>query len=287
MLLGISASDRHWGNCEAAVKSVLLGARRRDIRTAFIRLTDIPIEPCKGCFRCVGKGGACPTEDGLYDLLCHVRSVDTLVLAAPVYFLAPPAKLLALLDRLLTMSGFKDREPGARRAVTITIMGNAKWHGVAEPLINMITSLLGFEIAQSLSLVAEGPGEILTNAATARRLEGIGEALATGGEMDGAGERPHICPVCGSDFFTIKPPSIVCPVCGTAGDLDVYIRENRFAKTGGDVRWGIGWLHSHIDAWVRPSVSRYKTGRKEVLKALQGVKKRYSLEEERGKPDVR
>lgn len=286
MLLGVSASRRIWGNCETAVKSVLLSARRSGAQTAFIRLTDIPIEPCRGCFRCLAEGGTCPGEDGLYDLLCHIRSVDTLVLAAPVYFMAPPAKLIALLDRLLVAAGLKKTMSQDRQAVTITIMGNRRWRGIAEPFVNMVVSLLGFRIVDSLSLVAEGPGEIIMEPAIASRLEEIGRALARSGDIETPEGRADVCPVCRSDFFTIEPPSIVCPVCGLRGDLETYTRENRFVETGGELRWGTDWLHGHIDAWVRPSVARYRANRKRILKNLHRFREQYAVEEERGKADV-
>ncbi len=286
MLLGISASNRAWGNCETAVKSVLLAAMRGGSRTAFIRLTDIPLEPCRGCFRCLAGDGACPIEDGLYDLLCHIRSADNLVLAAPVYFMAPPAKLFSLLDRLLTVSEFNPEDDRRRRAVTVTIMGNRQWRGVAEPYVNLMASLLGFRIEDSLSVVAEGPGEVLSDAAAVARLEAIGTAFAEGRELEVSGDRANVCPVCRSDFFVIEAPSVVCPVCGLKGDLAAYAKEGTFTGTGGDVRWGTDWLKAHIETWMKPSVERFKANRREILSKLSDLRSRYALEEERGSVDV-
>jgi len=286
MLLGISASNRKWGNCETAVKSALLAAMRGGSKTAFIRLTDIPLEPCRGCFKCLAGGGACPTEDGLYDLLCYIRSANELVLAAPVYFMAPPAKLFSLLDRLLTVSAFKPREGGPRRAATVTIMGNRQWRGVAEPYVNLITSLLGFTVEESLSVVAEGPGEVLSDTATIARLEAIGTAFAEGKKLDIPGERANVCPVCRSDFFVIESSELVCPVCGLKGDLAAYAKDGRFSRTGGEIRWGTGWLKAHVEAWMKPSVERFKANRRDILSKLSEFRSRYASEEERGSVDV-
>jgi multimeric flavodoxin WrbA len=286
MLLGISASNRKWGNCETAVKSALLAAMRSGAKTAFIRLTDIPLEPCRGCFRCLVGGGICPTEDGLYDLLCHIRSVDSLVLAAPVYFMAPPAKLFSLLDRLLTVSAFKPRQNGAGRAATVTIMGNRLWRGVAEPYVNLVASLLGFEVEESLPLVAEGPGEVLSDTAAIARLEAIGKAFAEGKELSPVSERANVCPVCMSDFFVIESQEVVCPVCGLKGDLAAYERDGRFERTGGEARWGRDWLRAHVEAWVKPSVERFRADRREILSKLNEFRSRYRSQEERGSADV-
>jgi multimeric flavodoxin WrbA len=282
MLLGISASKRKWGNCETAVKSALLAAMKRGAKTAFIRLTDIPLEPCRGCFRCLAGGGACPTEDGLYDLLCHIRSVESLVLAAPVYFMAPPAKLFSLLDRLLSVSGFKPQGGGPKRAATVTIMGNRRWRGVAEPYVNLVASLLGFEVEESLPVVAEGPGEVLLDTAAIERIEAIGTAFAEGTQLSPAGERANVCPVCRSDFFVVESKELVCPVCGLKGDLASYAKDGGFKPTGGEARWGTGWLRAHVEAWVKPSVERFKAERRTTLSKLSEFRSRYASEEERG-----
>jgi len=286
MLLGISASDRAWGNCETAVKSVLLAAMTGGSETSFIRLTDIHLEPCRGCFRCLAKGGACPIEDGLYGLLELIESADSLVFAAPVYFMAPPAKVFSLLDRLLTVSGLEpDRDP-PRRAVTATIMGNRKWRGVAEPYVNLMVSLLGFRIEESLSLVAEAPGELLSDAAAVARLEAIGAAIAQGRKIEASGDRADVCPVCRSDFFLIESPLMVCPICGLECDLADYEKDGRFTGTGGEIRWGRDWLRSHVEAWIKPSVGRFRANRREILARLGDLRSRYASEEERGNTDV-
>lgn len=286
MLLGISASKRAWGNCDTAVKSVLLAAMKAGSPTAFLRLADTPLEPCRGCFKCLVPGSDCPVEDGLYELLGRIRSADGLVLAAPVYFMAPPAKLFMLLDRLLTVPGFMPEEDRPRRAATVTIMGNREWRGVTEPYVNLVVSLLGFDIEASMSLVAEGPGQLLENKAAVARLESIGRAFAEGRRLEGREERPGVCPVCRSDFFLIDSRSVVCPVCGLKGDLAAYSERRRFEPLAGEPRWGTGWLRAHIDAWMRPSVERFRAGRREILSRLSEFRTRYASEEERGSADV-
>jgi multimeric flavodoxin WrbA len=285
MILGISASRRIWGNCDTAVKSVLSAAMESQAQTEFVRLTEVPIEPCRGCFRCLKEDRRCAIEDGLDRLLDRIRSARGLVLAAPVYFMAPPAVLISLLDRLLIMSGSGGSPDGSRPAAAFTIMGNMRWRGVAQPLVNLTVSLLGFEIAESLSLVAEGPGQVLASKEVGRRLEEIGVALATGRPITRT-EGPGSCPVCGSSFFEVQAPLLVCPVCGAAGDLETYVRERRFVRTGGELRWGLDWLDRHVDSWVRPSVDRYLRDRRSILRQLRDLKERYSLAAERGESNV-
>lgn len=284
-ILGISGSTRVWGNCESAVKQVLTAAMGEDAVTGFVRLPDLDIRPCKGCFRCVKEDGRCPLPDGLYGLLDEIEAYDDLVLAAPVYFLSPAGALVGLMDRLLAVNAYMTPREAPGRAVTMTLMGNQRWRGVAEPLLNLTASLLGFEIMESLSLVAEGPGEVISSVETAERLSRLGWALAKG-EPPSASGRKGICPVCRSDFFRIEPPTVVCPICGLKGDLGTYAKDRVFRPSGDPAMWGRRWLAAHIDSWVRPSLERYLGHRQDILGRLRNLRTRYREQEERGKQDV-
>lgn len=284
-ILGISASTRAWGNCETSVKQVLAAAMDAGARTAFLRLPDLKIGPCRGCFRCLKEGARCPVDDDLYKFLDEVGAFDDIVLASPVYFLSAAAALVGLMDRLLTVNAYMTPSDAPGRAVTVTLMGNSKWRGVAEPFVNLTASLLGFEIMESLSLVAEGPGEVIFRQNTAERLTRLGRALAKG-EPPEALKRRGVCPVCRSDFFRIEPPAIVCPICGLKGDLDTYTAEGAFAASGEPQRWGRRWLAAHIDSWIRPSLERYVENRKEILSKVRHLKAKHREQEERGKQDV-
>ena len=277
-LLGISASRRSWGNCEASIKAMLVAAAAEGAQTDFLRLTDLKIEPCKGCFTCLVKDRVCPVEDDLYRLLDAVDSADAVAVAVPVYFLLPPAAFVAVLDRLLTMGGRAKARRESRPAVTMAIMGNDQWRGVARPAINMTVSLLGFDIIESMSLVAEGPGEVMMERGTAERLENAGRRLACGGERAQSAGRAT-CPVCASDFFRMEPPDIVCPICGSIGDLAAYANEGRFERKAGQSRWGLAWLDKHIESWIVPSLGSYRDRRRQVLSRLKDLKARYSGEQ--------
>jgi multimeric flavodoxin WrbA len=284
-LIGISASARNWGNCETATKSILLAGAEAGAKIEFVRLTDLVLEPCRGCFGCLVGERRCRRDDDLYRLLERTQAADALVLAAPVYFMSPPASLLGLLDRLLAMAHQAEGLAGDRPAVTLTFMGDHRWRGVARPLVNIVAGLLGYSLAESLSLVAEGPGEVLNDGPTVGRFISIGKSLAAGDPVGtDVGER--LCPVCRSDFFRIEPPDVVCPVCGTAGDLEAYTSRGRFLMRSTDVRWGIGWLRRHVESWINPSIERHRQGRRSTMRNVIELRKRYEALHERGMPDV-
>jgi hypothetical protein len=103
----------------------------------------------------------------------------------------------------------------------------------------------------------------------------VGRAVV-GGKPVAGGEEKGICPVCAGDFFRIEPPGIVCPICGAVGDLKTYAEERRFVTTGGEPRWGLTWLDSHIESWIEPSLKRYRGRRKQVLSRIKELKARFA-----------
>jgi multimeric flavodoxin WrbA len=214
-----------------------------------------------------------------------VAGADALVLAAPVYFMSPPGALMALMDRLLTMGAYGRRVKCDRPAAAITVMGNHKWRGVAVPMVSMTASLLGFDVVARRSLVAEGPGEIIMQPEAVRDLEDLAERLVCPIPPGGASQW-DVCPVCGSDFFRIEPPAVVCPVCGFQGDLDTYLGQRTLRSTGREPRWGIRWLERHIDDWILPSVSRYRSRYKQIARSLRDLRRAYTEAEERGRTNV-
>jgi hypothetical protein len=226
-------------------------------------------------------------------LLEKIDSVGGLVLAAPVYFGLPPAALVGLLDRLLVRTPRSGEERDPRPAVTVTVMGNSKWRGLAEPVVNVAMSLLGFDVVQSLSLVAEGPGEVLADAGAVAALEAAGEVLAgapvaagvrtvAGGAVAASPGSRLACPVCRSDFVRLEADAVECPVCGQRGDAATYFKERRFAGLPSEPRWGRRWLGGHVASWIKPSIARYRTRRKEALRRIAEIKRRYSALESGG-----
>jgi len=276
-ILGVSASKRAWGNCEIAAKLALMAARDAGAETRFVRLADLKIEQCRGCFTCVSEAARCALSDDLDRFIGEVDAADSLVLASPVYFGLPPAAVIALLDRLLIRtprSGSGPAQTCPRPAVTVTIMGNRKWRGLAEPVLNLTSSLLGFQIADSLTVVAEGPGEILGDEKAVQSLTHAGDLVAA--LREGSLKESNRCPTCRSDFFRIDSTGIECPVCGERGELDPYIRQGIFVSSGGERRWGRSWLGAHVASWIRPSVERYKIKRRDILRNVSHLKRRYS-----------
>jgi hypothetical protein len=278
------------------VKAALVAARGAGAAIRFVRLPDLAIGQCRGCFKCLGPEAKCAIEDDLAGLLQAADVAGGLILASPVYFGLPPACLVSLLDRLLVRTPREGSALADKCAVTVTVMGNRKWRGLAGPVANMTAGLLGFDLAASWELVAEGPGEVLSLPGAEDRLALAGRMVA--GEVAPAGSADAValdpddgrpapggrlagrCPTCRSDFFRIGQGALECPVCGTRGDLAVYLKEGGFEKVDCEPRWGRPWLKGHVASWIEPSIQRYKARRKDILRGVADLKRRYSEVEE-------
>jgi hypothetical protein len=64
------------------------------------------------------------------------------------------------------------------------------------------------------------------------------------------------------------------------------VKGGSFTETGGEVRWGPDWLRAHIEAWMKPSLERFKANRRGILSKLSEFRSDYASEEERGSIDV-
>lgn len=112
-ILGLVGSARPWGNSELMVRQVLQGTTAEGVTGHLIRLTNLDLEPCTGCMRCVIGDKPCRISDDMVWLIQAIQAADGLVLAAPTYFLGPAAVIKLVLDRMLMVTGqMTDAPPG-------------------------------------------------------------------------------------------------------------------------------------------------------------------------------
>ena len=181
-ILGLVGSARPWGNSDLLVRQALRGARAEGAMVHAVRLTDLRLESCTGCMRCVLAGKPCPLEDDMAWLLQALRDADGLVLAAPTYFLGPAAVIKLVLDRLLMVAGWLDEPlPEPRPAITLATAGLEGWRGVTLPYLNALVASLGFRPIESQTAIAPGPGEVLLD-------EGLMAQVLVAGHRLGRGE---------------------------------------------------------------------------------------------------
>jgi multimeric flavodoxin WrbA len=106
------------------VRQALQGAVAEGAAVRMLRLTDLHLDSCTGCMRCVIGGKPCPLNDDMAWLVETIQAAEGLVLAAPTYFLGAPAVIKLVLDRLLMVAGrVNEPQPPARPAVTLVAAG--------------------------------------------------------------------------------------------------------------------------------------------------------------------
>ena len=272
-VLGLVGSARPWGNSDLLVRQVLRGAQAEGAAVHMIRLTDLHLESCTGCMRCVLGGKPCPLVDDMAWLLEAIGAAGGLVLAAPTYFLGPAAVVKLVLDRLLMVAG---RVDGALRpsrpAVTLATAGLQGWRGVTLPYLNALVTALGYRPIQSLTAIAPGPGEVLLDEVLMARALAAGRRLGQG-ELEPAPAPANVCPVCRCDSFVLSGDRAICPICdqeatieweGHGVKLHFFPTDPAGGVSGAHQRWTPEGLRTHMSEWVMATGPRFLAQRREI-----------------------
>jgi multimeric flavodoxin WrbA len=232
-----------------------------------VRLTDLRLESCTGCMRCVIGDKPCPIEDDMAWLVEAIQATDGLVLAAPTYFLGPAAVIKLVLDRLLMVTGrVKEALPPPRPAATLVTAGLEAWRGVTLPYLNALVAAFGYQPIESLTAIAPGPGEVLLDDEVMALALAAGHRLGRG-ELEPAPAPPNICPTCRCDSFVLVGERATCPICGMGatvqrdGDVWKLVFD---AATGLDHRWTPEGLRKHMVEWVMATGPRFMAHRREI-----------------------
>ena len=102
-ILAIIGSPRKTGNTYRVVEQVKERLLNYDKSIAFeyIFLKDYKLQPCTGCFACIGRGeDKCPLADDLAVIKDKMLEADGIILAAPCYALGVPGIMKNFIDRL-------------------------------------------------------------------------------------------------------------------------------------------------------------------------------------------
>lgn len=109
-ILAIVGSMRKNGQTNKVIGRILddLMALAPDIQTNILYAADWTVQPCRVvCSEyCSTHPFRCSIRDDLPNLLERMIAADALVIGAPLYFRGPPAKMQALLERLISLSFF-------------------------------------------------------------------------------------------------------------------------------------------------------------------------------------
>ncbi len=244
--LGMVISERKLGNSELLVKEIMAGVPEPCDRE-LIRLTELEIKPCRGCYRCLRSEEGCNIKDDFNFVMNKIREADALVIGMPVYFLGPHASFKLLTDRIMGLGRYAEKTRG-KPCVVVMSYGIPGWDGYTRTAALSLPRFLQMKVVECWLVKAALPGESLLNSHNMEYARKIGLSLFTRQEFD---KGPYMCLDCGSDLFRLLPGEIVeCPLCaakgsiGTAGiSLFAESGRGRFSKEEIQKHFGAdGWL---------------------------------------------
>lgn len=108
-ILGLNGSPRRKGNTDYLLSRFMETARDRGCEVHTLDAAFASYKPCIGCGYC-DTHGTCSIKDGLeVELFPLIRRCDVMILAAPIYFYAFPARIKGVIDRIQTLWSRKYR----------------------------------------------------------------------------------------------------------------------------------------------------------------------------------
>lgn len=214
-VLGLVVSERRLGNSELLVKEIMSQIPEPCTRE-MIRLTELRIEPCKACYRCLQPELKCKVEDDFKFVIDKIKEADALIIGMPVYILGPHGYYKMLTDRLLGSNNHAAYTRGKPCVIAISY-GQQRWNGYSRAASLALPRLLEMKILDCWMVQAALPGESLLNHLNLEHARSLGINLFTGQEY---AKGPRECIHCGSDLFRLLPDGEVeCPICAARGTL--------------------------------------------------------------------
>lgn len=97
-VLGLAGSARRGGNTETLLDWCLGAAREEGAVVVKFALSDLDLHGCRACDACRDTG-VCIQKDDMEMLYPYLRNADSIVIAAPTYFMGVPAVPKMVIDR--------------------------------------------------------------------------------------------------------------------------------------------------------------------------------------------
>jgi len=214
-VLGLVISSRKLGNSEILVKEIMKSIPE-DCNLELLRLTDLKIEPCKACYRCLKPDTECKIKDDFNLVVNRIKEVDAVIIGMPVYMLGPHGYYKMLTDRLL--GAFNYAKYTAKKPCLLVIPYGVKgWQGYSKTAALVLPRLLQMKVIDCWQVQGALPGESLLSPDNLEYAQNLGTKIFSDSEYT-PGVRE--CPFCGSDLFRLLPDNkIECSICSAQGKL--------------------------------------------------------------------
>ncbi|HVJ48881.1 flavodoxin family protein [Desulfitobacterium sp.] len=258
-ILGLVASQRKLANGEILTKEVAAAAGE-DCQLELIRLADLKLDLCRGCYTCLIPGKQCSQNDDLYFLLEKIKAADGIILSAPCYVLGPAAVTKVLADRMIALTQYIDDLWG-KPCVVIATYGIEGWDGYTLTALNAMARFMGFGLKDSHAFFGALPGEGIISSEALSRVQEMGQSLFGEARQAKRGE----CPTCWSEIWKFpEPTTAVCPICGQSARLVPGEKGIEWIYGDSQRMFDKEHLKEHFQGWLRGKVQEFISRRKEL-----------------------
>ena len=238
------------GECKKLLKLALGAAAEKGAQTEIVDTVKYRINRCTGCGACTRRlmGGKdqirCVQNDDFEMISDKVLEADAVIVAAPVYVLAPDGSFKCFVDRFgpahdkafMLFENELRRENGGtplnpdclkRHLVAYISVGGAvtpNWVSFGISQMNLFGFPAGMKVVGQVNAQAMwDPEHAARFNAQARRLgEHVAEAFGQKNSEIAWEDDPGVCPVCHCSEVTLNgTDEVCCPVCGIFGRLSL------------------------------------------------------------------
>lgn len=215
-VLGLSASPRKGGNSELAAAEIMRNLPE-NWEKRMIRLTDLKIDYCRGCYSCLPSQKSCILSDDMNFLLENLRWADKVVLTGAAHMLGGHASLKRIRDRsLCVLSDFQ--EFSGKDCVFAASYGLENWDGMVKEDFLAFARMFHLHVAGSALLRAALPGESVAGD-NLIQIQKLARSLIQG-YSDSEIEDDILCPYCGARGFKFSSEGTWrCLLCAGKGTL--------------------------------------------------------------------
>ncbi len=258
-ILGLVGSYRKVGNSEIVAKEV--AARMGSgYELELVRMPNISIQPCKGCYACLLPGKDCNLKDDVNWLKDKILNSDACIVAAPDYVLGPVGIMKMLADRALQF--YDSLEPlGKIPTAAALTLGREDFRGYADAALLAMVRSIGLDCRGIELFHGTHPGEIAADSTFNKKIENLVRALTLTEESPSWGR--DRCSNCGSDLFRAREGKIFCSLC----ESEAVFSNGTFSITSATNKLEAEGQHEHL-LWLTDKKLEY-SGKREELKKIQ------------------
>ncbi|HHV12176.1 MAG TPA: flavodoxin family protein [Clostridiales bacterium] len=308
-VLGVSFGRKN-KNCDILVKQALFAAKEAGAEVKFINTMNMKISHCTGCGACSklrdqGKQIKCVTiKDDYLELENEFLNADGIIIAAPVYSIAPTGQFKNYIDRFgaahdraaalaeqekrikAGAEELLDPRVLADKYVAYISVGGAKtqdWVSLGLPNMYMfgmstVMKAVGQIDAYNMGTIVNPVLEDELMEKTAKLGEHLAKSIGKPyDQVEWMGEE-GVCPVCHNSMITLgKTTDVQCPMCGIHGKLSIENGEVKVTfsekeqKRARNTLEGLTEHYQEIQGFVKNFMPKFEKNKDKIEEGMKRI----------------